>query len=155
MAKPKKGRGKTVKDFQNGKAADDYEIPVGGEGHNSQKFEPSGPELDEALKAIREEKETIDAIMQAARKKCQAPRDAIKKVRKRLIKDGYAAKVLDAVIRKDDLKLKIERIPDKLIEDEQLSFAEMEKALGKHRGLPLVDAALAAAEAASATHPAH
>jgi hypothetical protein len=63
--------------------------------------------------------------------------------------------VLDSIIRKDKLQLKIEQIPSKLLDEEVDSFLAMEAALGKHRGLPLVDAALAAAEAAAATHPAH
>jgi len=151
----RKPKGKTVKDYQRGKAANNHDVEVDGDedfdGKNS-KFEPDGKTISEALEAIDEENETIANIMEAARKKCQAPRAAIKTVRKRLIKDGYHAKELDTVIRKHALEIKISNVDRKLDDGQIVSFREMEAALGKFRGLPLVDAALERAREAEAVH---
>lgn len=146
-----RGRGKTVKDYQRGKAADDYEVDVegeAGEGHNSKHFEPNGKTLAEFKQVVTDEKAEIKAIMDAARLKCQGPRAAIAKAKKRMVKDGYHAKELDTLMRKWGLEAKLDHVADNL-DDEQIEhYRNCEKALGDFASTPLGDAAVQAAEAA-------
>ena len=66
---------KTVRDIRRGKAANRYQVDIDGDDDDGQNdtFQPSGQTIVEALDAIDEENDTIDSIMEAARKKCQGP----------------------------------------------------------------------------------
>jgi hypothetical protein len=144
----RKPRGKTVKDVKRGSAANGYRVPVGGDEEfdgNNETFEPSGKALADAVEAIMTERATIKSIMDAARKKCQAPRAAITKTTKRMVKDGYQAKVFGALIRDKVLEQKIEQNKHNLAPDEGASFAAFKLAMA---GTPLGDAAIQHAEAA-------
>ena len=150
----KKGRGKngkTIKDFQRGNAVDGYEMSVdgddAGEGHNSKHFEPNGPELRDFLDVVAEEEATIEQIMEAARKKCEGPRGAIKSAKKVLVESGYHAKELATLMRREKLKRKLERIADNLDDEQVLHYRSLEKALGAFADTPLGAAAMAGAEA--------
>lgn len=138
-----KGRGKTVKDYKRGKAADDYDVEAegdAGEGHNS-RFEPSGEALNDYLSVIDEEDAEIAAIQQQARLKCQGPRASITKATKRMVKDGYHAKELATLVRKHRMKRKLAGIAHNLDEDQLPFFQSLEKALGDFVDTPLGAAA--------------
>jgi hypothetical protein len=139
----KKASKKTVRDTKRGKAANDYQVPVGGDDDDgaNEKFIPDGKTLSEAISAIMGEKATIKSIMDAARKKCQGPRGSITKVRKSMIKSGYAAKVLDAQIREEVLKQKIKDNRGNLDEGEVVSFDAFKAARDKYAGSVFGDAA--------------
>lgn len=146
----KKGRGKTgkgVKDFQNGSAANDYDVAVdgSGEGHNSKAFTPDGPELRDFIDLVADEELAIANIMDAARKKCEGPRGAIKAAKKVLVESGYEAQVLTTLMRKERMKRKLEHVADKLNEDQIIPYRAMERALGDYADTPLGQAALASA----------
>lgn len=155
----KKGRGrngKSVKDFQNGDAANDYRVAVDGDedpsGHNSKHFEPNGQELRDFLALVRDENQTIQGIMEAARKKCEGPRSAIAKAKKVLIESGYPAQELAVFMRRHRLEWQIEHVGDKLNDDQLLNFRAFVKAIGPFGETPLGNAAIAAAEAALQPH---
>lgn len=150
----KKGRGKngkTIKDFQRGDAVNGYEMAVdgdedAGEGHNS-RFEANGPELRDFLDLVAEEEATIEQIMEAARKKAEGPRGAIKSAKKVLVESGYHAKELATLMRREKLKRKLEHVADRLDDEQVLHYRSLEKALGAFADTPLGAAAMAGAEA--------
>ena len=148
----KKGRGKTgktIKDFQRGDAVNDYEMAVdgdddAGEGHNSKHFDPNGPELSDFLELVAEEEAAIEQIMEAARKKAEGPRGAIKSAKKVLVESGYHAKELATLMRREKLKRKIEHVADNLDDEQILHYRSLERALGEFADTPLGAAAMAA-----------
>jgi hypothetical protein len=146
----KKGPGrpaKKVKDYQNGSAANDYDVDVdgSGEGHNSKAFAPDGPELRDFMDLVADEELAIANIMDAARKKCEGPRGAIKAAKKVLVESGYEAQVLTTLMRKERMKRKLEHVADKLNEDQIIPYRAMERALGDFADTALGQAALATA----------
>lgn len=149
----KKGRGKTgktIKDFQRGDAVNGYDMAVDGdedergEGDNSKHFDPNGPELRDFLDVVAEEEATIEAIMEAARKKAEGPRGAIKSAKKVLVESGYHAKELATLMRREKLKRKLEHVADNLDDEQILHYRSLEKALGAFGDTPLGAAAIAA-----------
>ena len=150
----KKGPGrpaKKIKDHRNGSAVNGYEVEVdgdnAGEGHNSKAFEPDGPELHDFMDLVADEELAIANIMDAARKKCEGPRGAIKAAKKVLVESGYEAQVLTTLMRKERMKRKLEQVADKLNEDQIIPYRAMERALGDYADTPLGKAALATANA--------
>lgn len=140
--------GKSVKDYQNGKAANDYDVDVGeeGEGHNSKNFTPDGDELQSFRDLLIEEWGNIKAIMDAARLKCQGSRTAIKAAKKLLVESGYHAKELDTLMRKFRLEDKLDHVADNLDDDQKPHYDSLLKALGEFGDTPLGQAALEMAE---------
>lgn len=132
--------GKTVKDLKNGKAADGYQVDIGGEGHNSA-FVPSGKELAEFKQVVMDEELEIKAIMDAARLKCEGPRAAIARAKKMMTDSGYHAKELNTHIRKWKTEYKLDHIADNLDADQREHFDAIDKALGDYIDTPLGRAA--------------
>lgn len=128
-AKGGRKSGKTVKDTKNGKAADDYQVDIGGEGHNSA-FVPSGKSLADFKQVVMDEELEIKAIMDAARLKCEGPRAAIKNAKKLMIEDGYHAQELNTLIRGWKLEYKLDHLADNLDADQREHFNSLDKALG-------------------------
>jgi len=148
----KKGPGhpaKKVKDYQNGSAVNGYEVNVegNGEGHNSKSFEPDSQELRDFIDLVADEELAIANIMEAASKKCEGPRGAIKAAKKVLVESGYEAQALTTIMRKERMKRKLEHVADKLNEDQIIPYRAMERALGDYADTPLGKAALATANA--------
>ena len=84
--------------------------------------------------------------MEAARKKCESARGAIKSAKKVLVESGYHAKELATLMRREKLKRKLDRIADNLDDEQVLHYRSLEKALGAFADTPLGAATLAGAE---------
>jgi hypothetical protein len=144
--------GKSVKDYQRGDKANGYKVAVDGEddergeGDNSKHFDPNGPELREFLDLVADEETTIANIMDAARKKAEGPRGAIKTAKKALVESGYHAKELATLMRRERLKRKLEHTADNLDDEQILHYRSLERALGDFGDTDLGRAALASAQ---------
>lgn len=141
-AKGGRKSGKTVRDTKRGKAADDYQVDIGGEGHNSA-FVPSGKELAEFKQVVMDEELEIKAIMDAARLKCEGPRAAIAKAKKMMTESGYHTQELNTLIRGWKIQYKLDHLADNLDADQREHFAALDKALGDYLDTPLGQAAQA------------
>ena len=85
----------------------------------------------------------IEAIMNRAREQCAPLRDDIKQLKADAREiDGIPSKELNAVLRKRKILRQADAIREKLEEDQQDIFDDMEHALGQLSDLPLGQSAL-------------
>ena len=145
---------KTVRDTRRGRAADDYQVGVDGDGSHKNLGHNKvidGKDLAQGLLKIRADEASIKKIMDDARKKCEPLRKAIKTTKKSLVESGAHSDELNVLIRKDKLQQKLANITEKLDDDQKAHFKTLEAALGDFMTTGL-GAAAAAAEARAAHH---
>lgn len=145
-----KGDKKTVTDVKRGKAVDDHQVPIDGDGRGAgdNSFEPQGETLDELFALQDQTDDKVDELKEKMRLMCEPIRTKIKELKGKLkdaqdqlVSDGYPTLELNNMSEERRLRRKADRKRDELDVTQRKRRDAMDKAWKDFRALPLAQAA--------------